>query len=378
MLIKRLKEIINCNSSSLFEEEKKIGEKIARNERISAEEGLFLYEKASLSFLSLMSSLMKQKISGKKVFFNKNIHIEPTNVCVFNCKFCSFKRRFGDKDAWYYSIEDIINMVKKYKDTDITEIHITGGVYPHYNLLNYCTLLKKIRNILPNVHIKAFTAVEIDFMNRKARLTNKEGLKRLIDCGLGSLPGGGAEIFDSTVREKVCGEKSTAKLWLDIHRTAHLLNLKSNATMLYGHVEKYEHRIDHLTKIRKLQDETGGFNAFIPLKFRNTNNKLSHIPEVSFIEDMRNFAVTRIFLDNIPHIKAYWVMIGKEHAQMALTFGVDDLDGTIDDTTKIYSMAGAEDATPKMTANEIIALIKDAKLIPVQRDSLYKEIEIYN
>ncbi|MBN2663691.1 MAG: aminofutalosine synthase MqnE [Bacteroidales bacterium] len=354
--------------------EREIANKVLENKRITPEEGVFLFEEADLSLLSLLAIFVKEKNNGKNVFYNKNIHIEPTNICVYNCKFCSFKRRFGDEDAWDYSIEEMLELAQKYKDTDITEVHITGGVHPHYNLLNYCTLIKKLKNILPNVHVKAFTAVEIDFMSKKARLSNEEGLKRLKNCGLDSLPGGGAEIFDPEIRQQVCDEKSTGRLWLDIHKTAHNIGLPSNATILYGHIETYKHRIDHLSKIRELQDETGGFNAFIPLKFRNKGNKLSHIPEIPIIEDMRNFAVTRIFLDNIPHLKAYWVMLGKKYAQMSLAYGVDDLDGTIDDSTKIYSMAGVEEDSPRMTASEMVEIIKNANFIPVERDSVYNEI----
>lgn len=372
MKVKRLKEIID--NAVISEKEREIAYKVLENKRISTDEGIFLFEKADLGLLSLLAIYIKSKYSGKKVFYNKNIHIEPTNICVYNCKFCSFKRRFGDEDAWDYSIEEMLELAQKYKDTDITEIHITGGVHPHYNLLNYCTLIKKLKVILPNIHIKAFTAVEVDFMSRKARMTNQEGLKRLKDCGLDSLPGGGAEIFDPEIREQVCDEKSSGRLWLDIHKTAHKIGLPTNATILYGHIENYKHRIDHLDKIRQLQDETQGFNAFIPLKFRNKGNKLSHIPEIPIIEDMRNFAVTRIFLDNIPHLKAYWVMLGKKYAQMSLAYGVDDLDGTIDDSTKIYSMAGVEETSLRMTASEMIEIIKNANLIPVERDSVYNEI----
>ncbi len=373
MRVKRTKYLLQ--SADLSEKERQIGEKIIENQRISFDEGVFLYKYASMHFLSLMANFVKEKFNGKKIFFNRNIHIEPTNICVYNCKFCSFKRRFGDPDAWDYSIEQMLNIAKKYKKSNISEIHITGGVHPHYNLLNYCTFIKKLKNILPNVHIKAFTAVEIDFMCKKARMSFKNGLIKLKECGLNSLPGGGAEIFNPQIREKICGEKSTCRLWLEIHKTAHKIGLPSNATILYGHIENYEHRIDHLSKIRELQDETNGFNSFIPLKFRNYNNQLSHIPEVSNFEDMRNFAVTRIFLDNIPHLKAYWVMLGRKYAQMSLAYGVDDLDGTIDDSTKIYTMAGSEEKKPGMTASQMIDLIKNSNLIPVERNSVYNEIK---
>ncbi len=361
----------------LSKKEEEIAQKIFDNKRISPQEGLFLYQEAKLHYLGILANLVKQRISGNKVFFNKNIHIEPTNICIYNCKFCSFKSKLGAPQAWSYSIEEMLNIVKKYKNSDITEIHITGGVHPHYDVNNYCLLISKIKKILPNVHIKAFTAVELDFMIRKSRMSLEKGLKKLVDCGLNSLPGGGAEIFDNEIRKQICHEKSDAQLWLKIHKTAHKMGIASNATILYGHLETYAHRIDHLNKIRNLQDETHGFNAFIPLKFKNENNKLSYLPEVSVTEDMRNYAVTRIFLDNIAHLKAYWVMLGRKHAQMSLAYGVDDLDGTIDDTTKIYTMAGAEEISPRMTASEMVKLIKTANLTPVERNSVYNELKIY-
>lgn len=375
MLKKRVEKLL-C-AVDLTEEQKRISKNILDGKRISIEEGVILYKEFPLHLLGLLANYVKEKNTGRKVFFNKNFHMEPTNICIYNCKFCSYKRRFGEPDAWDYSLEQMLEICSKYKNTDVTEIHITGGVHPHYNVLNYATLLKKIKQILPDIHIKAFTAVEIDYMCKKARMSTEEGLKKLVECGLDSLPGGGAEIFDPEIRKQVCDEKSSAKLWLNIHETAHKLGIPSNATMLYGHIEKYEHRIDHLDKIRQLQDKTNGFNSFIPLKFRNFNNKLSHVEEVSVIEDMKNYAVSRIFLDNILHLKAYWVMLGRTHAQMSLAYGVDDLDGTIDDSTKIYTMAGVEEQTPRMTSAEMTDLIVRANYTPVERDSVYNELKVF-
>ncbi|MEA3452260.1 MAG: CofH family radical SAM protein, partial [Bacteroidota bacterium] len=315
MLAKRIKALFGAIDLSKREQE--IAQKVLAEERITIEDGLFLFEEAKLHYLGVLASFVKKRKSKNKVFFNKNIHIEPTNICIYNCKFCSFKRKFGDDGAWVFSIEEMLKKAQKYKDSDLTEVHITGGVHPHYDVNNYCTLICKIKKVLPNVHIKAFTAVELDFMIKKARMTLEDGLKKLIECGLDSIPGGGAEIFDEKIRKQICHDKSDSDLWLKIHKTAHKLGISSNATILYGHVETYEHRIDHLNRLRNLQDETNGFNSFIPLKFRNFNNKLSHIPEVSVVEDMRNYAVSRIFLDNIPHLKAYWVMLGKQFAQMS-------------------------------------------------------------
>jgi aminodeoxyfutalosine synthase len=257
----------------------------------------------------------------------------------------------------------------------ITEVHIVGGVHPDRDLHYYGNMIKAIKEHRPGLHIKAFTAIELDYMIRKSGLSLNEGLAALKEYGLDSIPGGGAEIFDESVRKVICGTKSDGKLWLEIHRAAHLLGIPSNATILYGHVENYGHRIDHLERLRTLQDETGGFNAFIPLKFKNKNNELSWVKEATVVEDLRNYAVSRIYLDNIPHLKAYWPMIGKEVAALSLEFGVDDLDGTINDSTKIYSMAGAEDITPAMSSSGLQDLIIRAGRIPVERDSLYNIIE---
>ncbi len=364
------------NLLNLSNTEKYITDKVLNNQRITPEEGLFLYEHASLTFLSVLANYIREKINKNYVFFNRNIHIEPTNYCIYNCKYCSYARKIHNKDGWEYSIEQIEQIVKQYKNSQITEIHITGGVHPYRDLFYYAEMISRIKAILPNVHIKAFTAIEIDYMCRKAKVSYEQGLKILKESGLNSMPGGGAEILDPEI-SKLIHDKPGPELWLHIHKIAHQLGIPSNATMMYGHLEKYHHRINHLCKLRELQDQTSGFNAFIPLKFRNKNNQLSYLNEVSVIEDMRNYAVSRIMLDNIPHIKAYWVNIGKKNAQTALAFGVDDLDGTIDDTTKIYTMAGSQEQHPRMTASEMIELISAAGRIPVERDSVYNILKIY-
>lgn len=353
---------------------KEIAEKVLNNKRITDEEGLLLFEKGELAFLGSLSNFVREKKHGNYTFFNRNFHIEPTNICIYNCKFCSYVRKINEKGAWEYSIEDILNKVRSYENIPVTEVHIVGGVHPKRDLHYYGEMLQKIKEIRPDIHIKAFTAVELEFMIKKAKLSLEDGLKKLKEYGLDSLPGGGAEIFHPDVRNKVCDEKATSGMWLTIHETAHKVGLPSNATILYGHIENYSHRIDHLSKLRALQDKTGGFNTFIPLKYRKENNSLSHIGEVSSIEDLKNFAVSRIYLDNFQHIKAYWPMIGKQLSQLSLSFGVDDIDGTIDDTTKIYSMAGAEDKNPKMSSQDIIFLIKQAHRIPAERDTLYNII----
>ena len=276
------------------------------------------------------------------------------------------------------SIEQMLHIVKKYDDKPITEVHIVGGVHPKMDLKFFADLLKAIKAHRPGLHIKAFTAVEYDYMFRKAKVGVEEGLKFLIAAGLNSIPGGGAEIFHPEIREKICADKVDADGWLLIHETAHKLGLHSNATMLFGHIEEYKHRIDHMRRLRELQDKTGGFNTFIPLKFRNKDNDMSNIAESSVVEDMKTYAIARIYLDNFPHLKAYWPMLGRQNAQLALSFGVDDIDGTIDDTTKIYSMAGSEEQIPSMTTAELVTLIKQAKREPVERDTLYNQIRNYN
>ncbi len=349
---------------------KKIAGKVRAGERISDEEGLILFEKASLGFTGSLANFIREKKNGNKVYFNRNFHIEPTNVCVFSCNFCSYSRLYAKREeGWELSIDQMLDMVKKYDGKPITEVHIVGGVHPKMNLQFFADLLKAIKAHRPGLHIKAFTAVEYDYMFRKAKMGVEEGLEFLIDAGLNSIPGGGAEIFHPEIREKICADKVDAEGWLKIHETAHTLGLHSNATILYGHIEKYEHRIDHMRRLRELQDKTQGFNTFIPLKFRNQNNDMSHIKESTVTEDMKMYAVARVYLDNFPHLKAYWPMLGRQNAQLSLSFGVDDIDGTIDDTTKIYSMAGSEEQNPSMTTEQIVTLIKQAKRIPVERDT---------
>ncbi len=351
-----------------------IADKITDNIRITPEEGLFLYKNADLPFLGLLAGIVRRRHNGNLAYFNRNFHIEPTNKCIYNCRFCSYHKPDGDPESWEYSHEEMLDIVKRFDGKDVTEVHIVGGVHPSYDLHYWGSLLKKIKDYRPALHIKAFSAIELDHMISLAGCSIEEGLLLLKGYGLDSIPGGGAEIFDEELRKKICDEKSSSELWLRIHETAHRIGIPSNATMLYGHIETYSHRINHMERLRILQDETHGFNAFIPLKYRQSNNSMSYLGEVSTIEDLRNYAVSRIYLDNFPHIKAYWPMTGKECAQISLSFGTDDMDGTIDDTTRIYSMAGSEEGNPAMSSDEICALIRQAGFIPVERDSLYNPI----
>ncbi|HSU29232.1 MAG TPA: aminofutalosine synthase MqnE [Chitinophagaceae bacterium] len=356
----------------------KIEEKVNAGKRITDEEGLFLFEHASLGFVGKLANQIREKLHGDKVFFNRNFHIEPTNVCVFSCNFCSYSKLYAHRDeGWELSEDDMFKLVQNYDGKPITEVHIVGGVHPKLNLAFFAGLLRRIKAHRPELHIKGFTAVELDYMFRKAKMSNEEGLKYLKDAGLDSIPGGGAEIFDPEIRAKICDDKVGTEGWLAIHEAAHKLGMHSNATMLYGHIENYRHRIDHMRRLRELQDKTKGFNTFIPLKFRNKDNDMSNIPESTVIEDMKMYSIARIYLDNFPHIKAYWPMLGRQNAQLSLSFGVDDIDGTIDDSTRIYSMAGAEEQNPSMTTEELVNLIKQVNRRPVERDTLYNEIKDY-
>ena len=355
-----------------------IAEKVNKAIRISDEDALYLFEHGSLPFLGALANNIRERLHGNKTYFNRNFHIEPTNVCVFSCNFCAYSRIYANREeGWELTIEQMLDQVKKYDGIPVTEAHIVGGVHPKMDLKFFATLLDAIKKHRPELHIKAFTAVEYDYMFRKAKLSTEEGLKTLIAAGLDSIPGGGAEIFHPDIRNQICADKVDADGWLDIHATAHRLGLHSNATMLYGHIEKYEHRVDHMRRLRDLQDETKGFQTFIPLKFRNKDNDMSHINESSVVEDMKMYAIARIYLDNFPHLKAYWPMLGRQQAQMTLHFGVDDLDGTIDDTTKIYSMAGSEEQTPAMNTDELVMLIKQAGRAAVERDTLYNILKEY-
>lgn len=355
-----------------------IAEKVINQQRLTDEEGVLLFEKGELGFVGTLANHVAQRLHQNKVYFNRNFHIEPTNVCVFTCNFCSYSRQYKHRDdGWEMSMEQMLDIVRKYDGQPVTEVHIVGGVHPKMNLEFFCELVSRIREYRPDLHIKGFTAVELEYMFRKAKLTVEEGMKRLNDAGLQSLPGGGAEIFHPDVRNVICADKVDGDGWLHIHETAHKLGMHSNATMLYGHIETYEHRVDHMSRLRQLQDKTSGFNCFIPLKFRNKGNDMSHIAEVSVIEDMRLYAIARLFMDNFRNLKAYWPMLGRQSAQLTLSFGVNDLDGTIDDTTKIYSMAGSEEQSPSMSTEDICDLITAVGKTPVERDTLYNELKVY-
>lgn len=343
--------------------------------RLTAEQALELWHTAPLAELGAMARRRKVELSGEQVFFNRNIHVEPTNICAFRCAFCSYRRAEGEEGAWYRTPEELEAEVRRHAHKPITEVHIVGGVHPSHDLAWYEGVIRSIKKIVPQVAIKAYTAVELRYIFEKEGIPIIEGLHRLKEAGMEAIPGGGAEIFAPEVRKRICPEKCTGAEWLELHEAAHGLGISTNATMLYGHIERIEDRIDHLIQLRDLQERTGGFSAFIPLKFRVQNNLLGQgMTETSLTEDMRTMALARLVLDNVPHIKAYWPMLGVEATEFALQFGADDIDGTIDDTTKIYSMAGAEEQQPSLSVEQCKDLILRAGFTPVERDTFYNPI----
>jgi aminodeoxyfutalosine synthase len=356
-----------------------IATKILDNQRINTDEALKLYHDAPLSALAYLADVVRVRKNEDKVFFNRNIHLEPTNLCVFTCKFCSYSRTLKEsEEGWFMSIDAMLDEVMKHDSKPITEIHIVGGVHPKLTLDFFCEALQRIKSHRPEIHIKGFTAVELEYMFRKAKVSYDAGFERLKAAGLDSIPGGGAEIFDDKIRSIICADKCNTTQWLDIHKSAHKLGLPSNCTMLYGHYETYEQRVHHMLLLRDLQDETNGFNTFIPLKYRNEGNEMSSLKESTTVKDLRCYAMSRIFLDNINHIKAYWPMLGRETTQLTLQYGVDDIDGTIDDTTKIYSMAGSEEQTPVMSTQELVMMIRNVGRKPIERDTVYNTIQDYS
>jgi aminodeoxyfutalosine synthase len=358
---------------------KAIGQKIIQNERINFEDGVALFEKSSLPYVGALANWKRNELHGDRTYFNRNFHIEPTNVCVFSCKFCSYSKLYAHKEeGWELTIDQMMDIVKSYDGKPVTEVHIVGGVHPKLTLAFFLDLMRAIKAHRPELHIKAFTPVELDYMFRKAKVSIQEGMRLAHEAGLDSLPGGGAEIFHPDIRTIICEDKVDANGWLEIHQTAHELGMHSNATLLYGHIEKYEHRVDHMERLRQLQDQTKGFNTFIPLKFRNKDNEMHDVPESTMLEDLKMYAISRLYLDNFPHVKAYWPMLGRQVAQLTLSYGVNDIDGTIDDTTKIYSMAGSEEQNPAMTTLELVRLIKQAKRTPIERGTLYNVIQDFS
>ena len=365
---------ILLDNGELGAELRQIAQKVADNQRVTFEEGVFLFEHGDLAFVGALANFIRERKNGDNTYFNRNFHIEPTNLCVYDCKFCSYSRLIKQRDdpsAWAFSMQEMLDIVRRYDGQPVTEVHIVGGVLPQYDLPFYLEFFRKIKEHRPELHLKALTPVKFHYIFKKAKVSYEDGMRMMKEAGIDSLPGGGAEIFHPEIREQIAADKCDADQWLRIHEIWHSMGMRSNATMLYGHIEQWRHRIDHLERLRQLQDKTGGFQTFIPLKFRNQGNQMSQVPESTTVEDLRNYAISRIYLDNFDHIKAYWPMIGRNVAQMALAFGVDDIDGTIDDTTKIYSMAGSEEQNPALSTQQLVEMIRRVGRRPIERDTLY-------
>ncbi len=349
-----------------------IFEKVASGSRLTFEDGLTLYRTHDLLALGYMANLVRERLHGNVTYFNVNRHINPTDVCVASCRLCAFGKRAKDPRAYTMSLEQVWETAGRGWTEAVTEFHIVGGLHPELTLDWYCEMLRGLKQRFPQVHLKAFTMVEIAYLARREHLTVRETLERLIEAGVDSLPGGGAEIFSPRVRQIICDHKIDGDEWLEVARTAHRLGLRSNCTMLYGHIETDEDRVDHLLRLRALQEETGGFVAFIPLAFHPANTALRHLPPTTGFQDIKNIAVARLLLDNIPHIKAYWIMMTPRIAQVAQRFGADDIDGTVVEE-KIYHDAGATTAQ-SLRRTELLRLIREAGREPVERDTLYRPV----
>jgi len=349
-----------------------IADKVRNDVDLDLDDGVFLYRYPDLLAVGALANEQRERLHGDQTFFNVNFHINPTNVCEADCKFCSFARLTPDSPAAYtMSVDQVRQKLVDRIDQPVTEIHIVNGLHGGLPFEYYKDCLRVLKALRPDVHLKAYTAVEIHYFAEKFGMSYEQVLSELIDAGLGSLPGGGAEIFAERVRHKMCKDKATAEQWLEVHRTAHRLGLRSNCTMLYGTIETLEERVDHMLRLRALQAETGGFQTFIPLAFHHEGNDFARLPEPTGVDNLRTYAVGRLMLPNIPHIKAYWIMIGVKIAQVSLSFGVDDLDGTVQEE-KIYHMAGAE--TPQaMTRADLVRLIREAGRTAVERDTLYHQ-----
>ena len=351
-----------------------IREKVASDQRLTADDGLFLYQSdVPLGEVGQLANEVRERKNGNLAYYNINTHLNPTNVCVYRCTFCAFRSDLRDPKGYRMTDDQILARGQEAMDNGCTEMHIVGGLHHQEPYEWYVNIIRILHDAYPDLHLKAWTGVEINWFEFLAKKPVKAILEDLIEAGLGSMPGGGAEIFHPEVRDKICEHKSDAGKWFDIHRTAHELGLRTNCTMLYGHIENAYHRIDHLIRLRELQDETGGFQTFIPLAFHPENTGLDHIKKPSAIMDLRTMAISRLMLDNIPHIKAYWIMLGVGTAQTALAFGADDIDGTVRHEL-IYHDAGA--TTPEVLGvDDIRRLIVEAGREPVERDTLYRRVE---
>jgi len=349
-----------------------ITEKVEAAERISFDDGLFLDEQVDVLTLGRLANVIRERKNGDYAYYNTNVHLNPTNVCVYRCTFCAFRADLKADKAYEFTDDMIRHRVLEAKEAGATEIHVVGGLHHLKKFDWYVNVIRVIHETFPEMHIKAWTPVEIHWFSYMTKKSYRWVLEQMIDAGLGSMPGGGAEIFHPEVRDQICEHKSDAEAWFEVHRIAHDLGLRTNATMLYGHIEQAKHRVDHLCRLRELQDETGGFQTLIPLAFHPENTGLSHLPKASGLTDLKVMALSRIMLDNFDHIKAYWIMLGEKTAQTALSFGADDFDGTVVHEL-IYHDAGAQ--TPEgLTVAQIERIIREAGRIPVERDTLYRHV----
>jgi len=349
-----------------------IREKVEAGQRLSFDDGVFLYESADLFAIGELANVVRERKNGNFGYFNVNTHLNPTNVCVYRCTFCAFRSDLRGEKGYVMSDEQVLERAAEADRRGATELHIVGGLHHQLPYEWYLNIIRIIHNAHPRLHLKAYTAVEWDWFARLTGRPTRDLLAEFKEAGLGSLPGGGAEIFHPEVRDKICEHKADAAEWFRVHREAHELGLRSNATMLYGHIEEARHRVDHLCRLRELQDETGGFQTFVPLAFHPDNTRLAHLPKPSGLLDLKTMAISRLMLDNFQHIKAYWVMLGIKTAQVALSFGADDLDGTVVHE-KIYHDAGS-DSPQELSVAEIRRLIQEAGRVPVERDTLYNEV----
>lgn len=354
-----------------------VAQKVLNGERLSFEDGLTLFESKDIHTIGYLANLVAERKNGKFAYFNVNVHITPTNICVGTCKFCAFRKRKGEEGAYELTVDEILKKLDEYKKQNpgLTEVHIVGGLHPDWSYDHYIGIVREVKKAFPDIHVKAYTAEEIKFISEKGNRSIEETLKELIEAGLGSIPGGGGEIFTEEVRKRICPDKITAEEYLEIHKTAHRLGLKSNATMLFGHIESYADRVDHLIRIREAQDETGGFQTFIPLAFHPKNTEIPGANYTTGFDELKTIAVSRLLLDNFPHIKAYWIMLGEKVAQIALQFGADDIDGTV--TEEDITQAAGARAGQFIPKERLIKLIREAGKVPVERDTLYNVVKIY-
>lgn len=347
--------------------------KVLAGERLAFDDGLWLHDHADVLTLGRLANVVRERKNGNYAYYNTNIHLNPTNVCVYRCRFCAFRADLRAEKAYEFTDEMIRERALEAKAAGATEIHVVGGLHHLKKFDWYVNVIRVIRETYPEIHIKAWTPVEIHWFAFITKQPVRWVLEKLIEAGIGSMPGGGAEIFDPEIRNRLCEHKANSDVWFEVHRTAHELGLRSNATMLYGHIEEARHRIDHLCRLRALQDETGGFQTMIPLSFHPENTELAAIPKASGLADLKIIALSRLMLDNFDHVKAYWIMLGEKTAQVALSFGADDLDGTVVHEL-IYHDAGAQ--TPEvLTVAQIHHLIEEAGRIPVERDTLYRRVD---